>query len=450
MAYVPGYRHDLFVSYAHGDDREWISLFVARLQPALKQRLGVPAEVWIDDDSLRASRDFSGEIPDGVRSSAVFLLLASPTYIRSRYCVEEESRTFAATLPERLARFSAEGFARERFAFRCPIVPTDNNEHWSLFPGLTDIAFCDDSDTFAIGSAPFETSFRRLVGEIVGLLSRMRNHSTSVFLYPSMPSEDIAPAHAALAAELSAHSYRVLPDRQVNLAGQLRDASMAVFLLGAKYDEAADNLVDIASTGETPWVAWCAPSVEEHAGPEQAGFSLHVEQLDSPRKTWLQAGITAAKLKEEVLALLRPDQRALPEAQGKPRVYLVYNARDRADVKNAGLIMHHFRKEVHFDYPDDPAQHTVRLTRSDGVLLIWGSAEEEWCSREFSEMVQTSRRAGTQGLCVFDPQEAKRATVRAIRDGFRDVFVGEQYGRFDPAHLLPFFTPIVRRQEPQP
>ncbi len=450
MAYVPGYRHDLFISYAHGDDREWIALLVARLEPALKQRLGIRPAIWIDDDQLRASRDFSVEIPESVRSSAVFLLLTSPTYIRSSYCVDAECRTCADTLPARRARFATDSFSSERFAFRCPVLSTDDNEHWSLFPGLTDIPFCDDSDTFAIGSPAFETSFRRLVGEVVGLLKRMRNHSTSVFLYPPLPAADIENAHGALTAELIAHSHRLLPDRKVNLAEQLREASLSVFLLGEEYDETAGELVEVASSIDKPWVAWCSPSVEQHAGPEQAGFCGHVEQLDSARKTYLDAGVTAAKLKEEVLALLGPDTRALPEAQGKPRVYLVYNARDRAEVKNAGLISYHFRKDVHFEHPDDPAQHTARLTRSDGVLLVWGNAGEEWCSREFAEMVQTSRRAAVHGLCLFDPAEVKTDAVRALREGFRDVFAGEQFGRFDPAGLVPFFTPLLRRQDQRP
>src|SRR6185295_1183610 len=129
-----------------------------------------------------------------------------------------------------------------------------------------------------------------------------------------------------------------------------------------------------------------------------------------------------AKLKEEVLSLLRPDPLALPDTQGgKPRVYLVYNSRDRAEVKNAGLISFHFRNDVVFDYPDDPAQHTARLSRSDGVLLVWGSADEDWCSREFAEMIQTSRKNGARGLCLFDPPDGKTAAVQEVRKKFSDL-----------------------------
>ncbi len=446
MAYVPGYQHDLFISYAHGDDRDWISRLVDRLEPALTQRLGVKPNIWIDDDKLRRSRDFSKEIPESVKASAVFLLLPSPTYIRSQYCIDQECRVFAEAIAGKRARFAADRFANDLFALRCPIVPIDGNEHWTLFPGLTDIPFCDESGTFTAGSPEFETGFRRLVGELVGLLKRMRNHSTSVFLYPSNPGSDLQDVHKALAAELSAHSYRILPDRTVNLPDQLREASMSVFLLGSDYDETAGELVELAaSQKDKPWLVWCSPTVEKKAAADQIGFCTYVEQLDSPSKTYLDAGTMPAKLKEEVLGFLRPNPRALPETGGKPRVYLVYNSRDRAEVKNAGLISFHFRKEFHFEHPDDAAQHTLRLSCSDGVLLIWGNADENWCSREFAEMIQSARRTGTHGLCLFDPKETKTAAVQEIRRGFGDLYIGEEFGKFDPARLATFFTSLLRR-----
>jgi len=440
MAYVPGYQHDLFISYAHGDDRDWINRLLDRLQPALKQRLGVAPSIWIDDDKLRQSRDFSKEIPDSVKASAVFLLLPSPTYIRSRYCVDQECKVFEETIGRKRARFGS-GFANELFALRCPILPVDDNEHWTLFHGLTDIAFCDELDTFPLASPDFEARFRRLVGELVGLLKRMRNQSTAVFLYPPSPGPEVQIAHKALAAELTALSYRILPDRTVNLHDQLMEASLAVFLLGADYDESARELADVAcKRKDLPWVVWCSPAAEQSNVTDQIGFCAYLEQLDSASKTYLNSAIMPAKLKEEVLSLLRPDALALPPTEGKPRVYLVYNSQDK---KNAGLITFHYRKDVHFETPDDPSQHTLRLSRSDGVLLVWGSSDEQWCSREFEQVARTS---GHRGLCLFDPVHTKTAAVEVIRSGCKDLYIGEEYGRFDPGRLEAFFTPLLRRR----
>ena len=443
MAYIPGFDHDVFISYAHGDDREWINRLIDRLKLWLKQRLGTEPSIWIDKHDLRSSRDFNKEIPASVRSSAVFVLLTSPSYVRSEYCVSEECRTFRDTLSTRQTRFAGPDFANEQFAVRCPIVPVDNNEHWQLFPGLSDIAFCDDIDTFAAGSSEFDDRFRKLAGELLQLLKRMRNRSHPVFVYPPHPGPALQDAHKTLAAELTAQSYRLLPDRLVSLPDQLREATLAVFLLGEAYDENVDTLTKAASMDGKPWLVWCSPASQD-AAPEQLGLLRHLEQLDSATKTFLNATITPSKLKEEVLALLRPATLATQSASEKPRVYLVYNLREREDKVNAGQIIFHFKNEFHFDLPDDPAQHTARLAGSDGVLLVWGNTQEEWCALEFESMIQVSRRARAKGLCLFDPQEKKVPTMDLIRKGATDVHVVEEFGKFEPARLEAFFNPIRR------
>lgn len=45
MAYVPGLQHDVFISYAHRDDREWIARLVQLLQSALDRRLGTKTDI---------------------------------------------------------------------------------------------------------------------------------------------------------------------------------------------------------------------------------------------------------------------------------------------------------------------------------------------------------------------------------------------------------------------
>ena len=41
VAFVPGFEHDIFISYCHGDDRAWIRGFYEMLKSALKEQLGV-------------------------------------------------------------------------------------------------------------------------------------------------------------------------------------------------------------------------------------------------------------------------------------------------------------------------------------------------------------------------------------------------------------------------
>ena len=443
MAYIPGFEYDIFVSYAHGDDRDWIDRLIDRLKSVLKRLLGVEATFWIDDADLRRSRDFRQEIPSSIDSSAVFLFFPSPMYIRSQYCIRVECPHFERTVLTKRGRFGATDFANEQFALRCPLLPIENNEHWDLFPGLTDIAFCDGSEMFPHGSPDFEVSFRRLTGELKQLLQRMRNRSTPVFLYPPRPSDALIDAHMPLSKELAVQNYRLLPDRLVNLPGQLREAQLAVFLMNSVYDQDLDDLTQIAKTSGRPWVVWCSPGCQD-GEPEQLGLIRNLQQFESPTNnfTFLNETIDPRKLKEEVLAILKPSVLATSQPSEKPKVYLVYNSRDRRERGNAGQIAYHYRTEFHFDYADDPAQHNARLANSDGVLLVWGTTDEQWCTPEFQSMMQVPGRAQAKGLCLFDPAEQKIAVMDQIRKHGTGVHILEQFGPFEPGRMESFFNPI--------
>jgi hypothetical protein len=448
MAYVPGFRHDVFVSYAHGDDREWTLRFVERLKRDLDRWLGSPVSLWVDKNSNPPTADFAREIPENVQAAAAFLLLPSPTYIRSPYCVDVEYQAFASTIDARRAKFAAPNMANELFVARCPILPVDDNEHWALFPGATDIPFYnDDSGTFETGSPDFEKALDGLVGHLSALLKRMRNHSTPVFLHPSRPGADLQPVHKSLIDELAAHGYRVLPDRQTKVAEQLREAALSVFLIGESFDEATGTLIDIAAgQRDKPWVVWASPSVA-NAAADQAGLCLHVEQLDSPSKTFLDSGTIPAKVKEEILGLLKPPVRAAVDTSGRPTVYLVYNAQDLAERKNAGLISYTFRKEIYFEHPDI-ADHRRRLSQSEGVLLVWGCAEEKWCERELLEILHIAPDAPGRGMCLFDPKDPKLPIVSQLRSQLGDkLHIAEQFGGFDRSRLEAFFRPLLDRSK---
>lgn len=62
MAHVPGYEQDVFVSYAHGDDSEWVHTFVYKLKSELKSR-GVEANIWIDRWIFAAVAIFAKKFP---------------------------------------------------------------------------------------------------------------------------------------------------------------------------------------------------------------------------------------------------------------------------------------------------------------------------------------------------------------------------------------------------
>src|SRR5580704_10756734 len=94
MAYLPGYRHDVFVSYAHFDNEEdaqevrWVSRFQADLKNALRQRLGEDPGLFYDTRNFEAHEHVDA-LFENVRQSAVFLAVFSPSYAARDFTIGE-------------------------------------------------------------------------------------------------------------------------------------------------------------------------------------------------------------------------------------------------------------------------------------------------------------------------------------------------------------------------
>ncbi len=100
MAFVPGFEHDLFISYAHRDDdplndgeRGWVSTFRHNLENALSQKLeGKAPNVWMDQ-RLALNAELGPELTRRLEQTAVLLVVLSPPYVASKWC-QDERRIF--------------------------------------------------------------------------------------------------------------------------------------------------------------------------------------------------------------------------------------------------------------------------------------------------------------------------------------------------------------------
>ena len=93
MAFVPGFEHDVFVSYAHFDNEpdsqeiRWVSRFQADLKTALRQRLGTDPDIFFDNRSL--TNQYLDELLNNARKSAAFLAIMSPSYMKREWTIKE-------------------------------------------------------------------------------------------------------------------------------------------------------------------------------------------------------------------------------------------------------------------------------------------------------------------------------------------------------------------------
>src|SRR6202023_1641586 len=111
MAYVPGVKNDVFISYAHIDNEAppgsegWVRSFVSHLQHEIKLRIGLRSDqeltIFFDERSVR-SGDHLDMLKDNARQSAAFVAIVSPTYV-VRDWPQEELEAFSKT-PNALGR----------------------------------------------------------------------------------------------------------------------------------------------------------------------------------------------------------------------------------------------------------------------------------------------------------------------------------------------------------
>lgn len=95
MPYLDGFDQDLFISYAHIDNRPdrdgergWVENFQRALDIRLLKRFGREVSVWRDPELGRAQR-YDPVIERAVKGSAVVLSLITESYLHSSYCQQE-------------------------------------------------------------------------------------------------------------------------------------------------------------------------------------------------------------------------------------------------------------------------------------------------------------------------------------------------------------------------
>jgi TIR domain len=88
-----GPPYDLFVSYAHANDRdadsEKVSALVEAIEADYLRVIGTPLRVFFDTHAIRAMDDWEAKILTGLRQSKMMVAVVSPAYFASEFCRRE-------------------------------------------------------------------------------------------------------------------------------------------------------------------------------------------------------------------------------------------------------------------------------------------------------------------------------------------------------------------------
>ena len=97
-AFVPGFKYDVFVSYAQVDDIPdidsqpgWVTNLVQKLSSRLAQQLGGAEtfKLWMDrkqEDGLGGNEPINEKIQDTMEGTAIMVVIMSPAYLRRKWC----------------------------------------------------------------------------------------------------------------------------------------------------------------------------------------------------------------------------------------------------------------------------------------------------------------------------------------------------------------------------
>ena len=95
MSFLPGFECDIFISYAHVDNRSltegqkgWIDSFHQALEVRLSQVLGSdPA--FFRDPKLAGNDYFESVLEGTLQRTAILVSIVSPRYVESEWCIKE-------------------------------------------------------------------------------------------------------------------------------------------------------------------------------------------------------------------------------------------------------------------------------------------------------------------------------------------------------------------------
>lgn len=300
MAYVPGFRYDLFVSYASADNADsWVERFQSQLTAELKRLLGSPFSdktVFFDRLRLGTNQSYPEELDAAARDSAILVALLSPSYLKSDWC-SRERRVFQERLVPGASFPQCLTAVRVRPCENLPQVLHDAQHADFVVEGF--------EEPWSAGSGKWIEIVNRLAVQGKQALQKLRNHAGAVFVGPTL-SRDMD-LRNRIVDYLDAEHFRAVPDEAVlddRAACQkaLAAAACAVHFIGSASDLALERLEDSIQHAAgrtitfTPYGAALSPAEQfffEEIDPRNYPHRLGPDETDL--KKFLQDLLTAVR-----------------------------------------------------------------------------------------------------------------------------------------------------------
>ena len=368
MAYVPGFKYDVFISYAHPSNqvaRGHVNGWVTELRDELKRRLSsemAPSPmVYMDDSSLRKAGAYPEDLESAISSSALLLTINCEPYFSSEWCTFELElfrRRFG--LDPRTSdsgRRIVEVYKSLFSDGRVPKIQTDSEGIW----------FCsgrrpqDDEEagtpeyTFELGDKEYERAVQTLVHAVRRLLALMRRAAPIIAL--NRPLRFVGPdpfarLYSGIRDELQKNYQVLTPTPAGFLDADLANSRLSVHFLSERYDEATIRVINTARQANRRLFVIIPATL----GPVNP-MSEYVRRLENDVNTPATEGGAPVRVfrwnpaKQQVKDVVSEIRLLAPPDPPSPKEFLVYLICDPKDLQETEVekLLGILKKIKHFE-----------------------------------------------------------------------------------------------------
>ncbi len=309
MALVPGYRHDLFISYA-SSEVAWVDTFTKALIAELQMRLGQQVKVWRDSLSLRMGQKWASEIEQGIRDAFGFIAIISPSYLHSAWCMRERT----IVLENGLDALKVDSFYRFLKVIK---TPGPGNLHEELLSNLADVRLFNPADGFELlaGSPEYASMIRATARSISELFATARNARFQ--LYVACNLGDMEEDRERLVLELEDRGFLVKPDVRLGpefgrgaVRSAMENSSLVIVLLGGSFDRYIEDQIRVANQLSKSVIFVIHEGKSAHAEDNQMRLLSNIRGLRGvpPKSRVLTVRSTLAMIREILYVLEETEQ----------------------------------------------------------------------------------------------------------------------------------------------
>lgn len=419
MAFVPGYEHDIFISYAHVDNQKlnimnegWITTLRDNLKVQLARKLGRDlATVWTDH-SLPGNAALTPEIMKILRHTSVMVAILSPAYLESEWCGRERGAFLEYTKDQ-------PGAGKRIFVVKYD--DTDPIKHLDVFADLLGYKFWEKQGhgTRTLGmpflgeEKEYWASLNDLVVDITTTLSAMKagtarnppphEETTIVSASPPAPeapnvflaetTDDLILRRDEVRRYLTQAKVNVLPSTDYSydpaafraaVEHDMADCALFVQLLSEAAGRKSPDLphgrvglqYEVAEASGKPIFQWRSPNLTTVGLEEVAGTDPEHHRL-------LTAATVRAEGIEDFKKTVKNAAFPLPLPEPPPLSCYVYLSADAEDLAEAKALAERFLKPRGISWilpltQADPADYNDFLKTSlgfcDAALVVYQAA----------------------------------------------------------------------------